>query len=182
MSRILNGHLALASLGLLAAAAPFDRAAATPGDAPAISPAARWLQFAPPQRLAQKLEKTDKLDTRKLAPKIEKLDAPTRGSSTKSNLTPPGPKDSVNPRTMKLVVVQDPKFGALNVSPGAKAAYLSLSPSVRAQLSDPKGGAMVSEAALKQLASRHQFKPPPANTSTCGGAGQPPCPGSGLYW
>ncbi|MEA3021174.1 MAG: hypothetical protein QOK01_26 [Alphaproteobacteria bacterium] len=51
MSRILNGHLTLASLGLLAAAAPFDRAAATPGDAPAISPAARWLQFVPPQRL-----------------------------------------------------------------------------------------------------------------------------------
>jgi hypothetical protein len=176
MSRILNGHLALASLGLLAAAAPFDRAAATPGDAPAISPAARWLQFAPPQRLAQTLEKTD---TRKLAPKIEKTDTPTRGSSTKSNLTPPGPKDPVNPGAMKLVVVQDPKFGALNVTPGAKAAYLSLSPSVRAQLSDPKGGAMVSEAALKQLASRHQFKPPAL--PTCGTAGTPPCP-VGFPW
>ena len=170
MSRKLNGHLAVISLGLLAAAAPFDRAAATQDGPPTVSPAARWLQLA--------IDTTPKTTP---APKVKKLDLPKpalpkqrtgaapAGPSEKTkppkktDLTPPDPnKKPVDQTTnVKLVTVQDPKFGPVKVTPAAKAAYLALPPSARAQLSDPKGGALVSEGALQKLAAHYKgFKPP----------------------
>jgi hypothetical protein len=165
MSQNLKGHLALISVGLLAATSPSEGATATQEGAPTISPAARWLQLAPPQRLA--------LDTLKLGtgPKIEKLDIPAKlpnpstetNKQPKSNLTPPSPNDKQIDQTtnVKLVAVHDVNFGDLKVTPEARAAYLSLPPSIRAQLSDPKGGAQVSTAALQKLAVHFRgFKPP----------------------
>jgi len=170
MSRKLNGHLAVISLGLLAATAPFDRAAATQDGPPTVSPAARWLQLA--------IDTTPKTTP---APKVKKLDLPKpalpkqrtgaapAGPSEKTkppkktDLTPPDPnKKPVDQTTnVKLVTVQDPKFGPVKVTPAAKAAYLALPPSARAQLSDPKGGALVSEGALQKLAAHYKgFKPP----------------------
>jgi len=170
MSRKLNGHLAVISLGLLAATAPFDRAAATQDGPPTVSPAARWLQLA--------IDTTPKTTP---APKVKKLDLPKpalpkqrtgaapAGPSEKTkppkktDLTPPDPnKKPVDQTTnVKLVTVQDPKFGRVKVTPAAKAAYLALPPSARAQLSDPKGGALVSEGALQKLAAHYKgFKPP----------------------
>jgi len=170
MSRKLNGHLAVISLGLLAATAPFDRAAATQDGPPTVSPAARWLQLA--------IDTTPKTTP---APKVKKLDLPKpalpkqrtgaapAGPSEKTkppkktDLTPPDPnKKPVDQTTnVKLVTVQYPKFGPVKVTPAAKAAYLALPPSARAQLSDPKGGALVSEGALQKLAAHYKgFKPP----------------------
>src|SRR5437867_4360167 len=106
MSQISKGHLALISLGLLATASPFEGAAATQESTPGVSPAARWLQLAPPQRLAQRLD-TSKLST---SPKFEKLDVPTK---SKSNLTPPNPNKIDQTTNVKLVAVSDPKFGEL---------------------------------------------------------------------
>jgi hypothetical protein len=179
MSRMLNGHLALVSLGLLAATAPFDRAAATQDGPPTVSPAARWLQLAidttpqttPKPKAVRRDQQTQGL------PKQPQGGAPA-APSKKSDLTPPDPnKKSVDQtNNVKLVPVKDPKFGPLKVTPEAKAAYLALPPAARAQLSDPKGGAQVSVAALQQLAGHFRgFKPPAPNTSSCGGVGQIPC-------
>jgi hypothetical protein len=177
MSRKLNGHLAVISLGLLAATAPFDGAAATQDGPPTVSPAARWLQLA--------IDTTPKTTP---PPKTKRIDLPSQtlpkqgapAGPSKSNLTPPDPnKKPVDQNTAKLVPVQDPKFGPLKVTPEAKAAYLALPPAARAQLSNPPGGgAQVSAAALQQLAVHFRgFKPPAPNTSTCGGPGQPACIG-----
>jgi hypothetical protein len=172
MSRKLNGHLAVVSLGLLAATAPFDRAAATQDGPPTVSPAARWLQLA--------IDQTPKTTP---APKVKKLDVPKRNPPRqptagapavpsektnppkKTDLTPPDPnKKPVDQTTnVKLVAVTDQKFGPLRVTPAAKATYLALPSAARAQLSDPKGGAQVSEAALQQMAAHYRgFKPPKA--------------------
>src|SRR5712671_813443 len=175
MSRKFNGHLALISLGLLAATAPVEAGVTTQDAAPAISPAARWLQLAiettPKTTPPPKIKKID-LPRQKTVPKqgaaagppktVAKQGAPA-GPSKKTDLTPPDPnKKPVDQTTnVKLVPVQDPKFGSLMVTPAAKAAYLALPPSARAQLSDPKGGALVSEGALQKLAAHYKgFKPP----------------------
>jgi hypothetical protein len=161
MSRILNGHLALIGLGLLATTtSPVDAAATTQNAAPAVSPAARWLQLAidtPPKTTPPPTTKRNDLPSQTLP----KQGAPAGPS--KSNLTPPDPtKKPVDQNTAKLVPVQDPKFGPLKVTPEAKAAYLALPPTVRAQLTDPKGGAIVSAGALQQMAVHFRgFKPPP---------------------
>ncbi|HEY4404450.1 MAG TPA: hypothetical protein VGN55_07320 [Xanthobacteraceae bacterium] len=180
MSQGFKGQLALISFGLLAATSSSDGAAAIPQDVSTISPAARWLQLDPPLRLAQRLDtlkldtapklekfdKNEKLNTLKLGPGTDKLDVPTKGS-TKSELTPPDPnKKTIDQTTnVHLVVVQDPKFGDLNVTASAKAAYLSLPANIQAKLGNPQGGKAVSAAALVKLASsinlaKKQFKPP----------------------
>jgi hypothetical protein len=176
MSRKFNGHLALISLGLLAATSPVEAGVTTQDATPAISPAARWLQLAidttPKTTPPPKIKKID-LPRQKTVPKqgaaggppqqtVPKQGAPA-GPSKKSDLTPPDPSKKPVDQTnnVKLVPVQDPKFGSLKVTPAAKAAYLALPPSARAQLSDPKGGALVSEAALQKLALHFRgFKPP----------------------
>jgi hypothetical protein len=192
MSQIVKGHLALIGLGLLAAVSPSNEAAATSEDVSSISPAARWLQLAPPLRLAQRLDtlkldtapklekfdKNEKLNTLKLNPGIDKLDVPTKGS-TKSDLTPPDPnKKSLDQTTnVKLVAVKDPNFGDLNVTASARAAYLSLPANVKSQLGNPQGGKAVSAAALMKLASsinltKKQFKPPaPGPAQACADSG-----------
>ena len=168
MSRKFNGHLALISLGLLAATAPVEAGVTTQDAVPAISPAARWLQLAidttPKTTPPPKIKSID-LPRQKTVPKQGAAPGPSEKTrpSKKSDLTPPDPsKKPVDQTTnVKLVAVNDPKFGPLKVTPEAKAAYLALPASVRAQLSDPKGGAQVSEAALKQLAIHFRgFKPP----------------------
>src|SRR5205085_12580133 len=55
MSQHLRGHLALIGMGLLTAG---PSVAATPADPTdlAVSPTARWLQLAPAQQLAQRLD------------------------------------------------------------------------------------------------------------------------------
>jgi hypothetical protein len=143
MPQNLKGHLALISLGLLAAASPFDGAAATQEGTSLVSPLARRLQLAPPQQLA--------LDTLKLgtAPKIEKLDIPKQdlpkqpGPSSQTS-KPPAKLDNADKASISsnanVVVFNDPKFGELKITPGAKAAYLQLPESVRAKLTDPQGG------------------------------------------
>ncbi len=187
MSRKFNGHLALISLGLLAATAPVEAGVTTQDAAPAISPAARWLQLAiettPKTTPPPKIKKID-LPRQKTVPKqgaaagppktLPKQGAPA-GPSKKTDLTPPDPtKKPVDMTNVKLVAVKDPKFGPLKVTPAAKAAYLALPPSARAELSDPKGGALVSEAALQQMVQHFRgFKPP--EPTLCGAPGQPPC-------
>jgi hypothetical protein len=191
MSRKLNGHLAVVGLGLLAATAPFDRAAATQDGPPTVSPAARWLQLAidttPKNTPAPKVKKLD-LPKRDL-PKQRQGGAPAGPSektkpSKKTDLTPPDPsKKPVDQTNVKLVPVQDPKFGPLKVTPEAKAAYLALPASARAQLSDPKGGAQVSAAALQQLAVHLRGFKPPAKPNLPEGApcGPPGSVGSDFY-
>jgi hypothetical protein len=175
MSRKFNGHLALISLGLLAGTAPVEAVVTTQDAAPAISPAARWLQLAiettPKTTPPPKIKKID-LPRQKTLPKqgaaaeppktVPKQGAPA-GPSKKTDLTPPDPNKKPVDQTnnVKLVEVKDPKFGTLKVTPEAKAAYLALPASARAQLSDPKGGALVSAAALQRLADHYRgFKPP----------------------
>jgi hypothetical protein len=157
MPQNLKGHLALISLWLLAAASPFDGAAATQEGTSLVSPLARRLQLAPPQQLA--------LDTLKLgtAPKIEKLDIPKQdlpkqpGPSSQTS-KPPAKLDNADKASISsnanVVVFNDPKFGELKITPGAKAAYLQLPESVRAKLTDPQGGKAVSETALRALVQR----------------------------
>jgi hypothetical protein len=184
MSRKLNGHLAVVSLGLLATTAPFERAAATQDGPRTVSPAARWLQLAiettPKTTLPPKIKKID-LPRQKTVPKQGAAGAPPK----KTDLTPPDPnKKSVDQtNNVKLVPVKDPKFGPLTVTPEAKAAYLALPASARAQLSDPKGGAQVSAAALQQLAIHLRGFKPPAKPYLPEGApcGPPGSVGSDFY-
>jgi hypothetical protein len=181
MSQVLKGHVALISLGLLAATSPADAAAATQDEALVVSPTARWLQLAMDQPKPTPMPKMERLDLPKRD--LPKQTGAPAGPSKKTDLTPPDPnKKPVDQTTnVKLVTVQDPKFGSLNVPAAAKAAYLSLPPSARARLSDPKGGALVSVAALQQMAVHFRgFKPPPPGDSGsgglfggCGGPGQP---------
>lgn len=153
MSQIFRGHLALLSLGLLATtAAPSNANTAQPETV--ISPAARGLQLA---------ANTDPKNASPPTIDLPKKQGAPAGPS-KSGLTPPPPNQldqkKLNPKT-NFVAFNDPQWGELKVTPEARAAYLSLPPSFREQLSDPKGGAQVSTAALQKLASRLKgFKPP----------------------
>jgi hypothetical protein len=175
MSHFFKGHLTLVSLGLLAATSSAPAAAVTQADVRSVSPTAHRLQLA--------------LESLKLStmPKMEKLNLPhgdlpkqpqggaPAGPSKK--LTPPSPNQlsqkTLNPKT-NFVAFNDPKYGLLQVTPEARAAYLSLPPSVRTQLTDPKGGALVSAAALQKLATHFRGFKPPKNNPPAGAPCGPP--------